>query len=77
MKIINNIIIIVFLAIMIGFGVYLSYTTRFRTFAGLPWLSYTWVTVSVPLGCFLMLTTMFLKTKALIWGEKGKEEKQG
>ena len=72
MKIINNVIIIVFLVIMIIFGFYLSYTTRFRTFSGLPWLSYTWVTVSVPLGSLLMLITITLKTQDLIFKKEGE-----
>lgn len=65
-KIINNILIGIFLIGMVVFGFLLSYTTYFRTFSGLPWLSYTWVTISVPLGCFLMLMTNFLKTKKII-----------
>jgi len=56
--VVNSTIIIVFLLAMIGFGLYLSYTTRSRSFSGLPWLSYTWVTLSVPVGCGLMLYTM-------------------
>lgn len=65
-KILNNILIGIFLIGMVIFGIMLSFTTYFRTFSGLPWLSYTWVTISVPLGCFLMLMTDFRKTKELI-----------
>ena len=63
LKIINHLIIIVFLLALIGYGFWLSYTTRFRTFPGLTTLSYTWVTLSVPVGSILMLVTSVLKIK--------------
>ena len=49
LKLINYIIIVIFLVGMIGYGLWLSYTTRFRTFQGIPGFSYTWVTLSVPM----------------------------
>ncbi len=63
LKIINYTIIIVFLMGMIVYGSWLSYTTRLRTFQGIPGFSYTWVTLSVPFGCALMLITAILKIK--------------
>jgi TRAP-type C4-dicarboxylate transport system permease small subunit len=63
LKIINFMIIAVFLVGMIGYGLSLSYTTRFRTFQGIPGFSYSWVTLSVPIGCALMLITAILKIK--------------
>jgi len=57
LKVINYMIIIIFLLGMIGYGLWLSYTTRLRTFQGIPGFSYTWVTLSVPFGCALMLIT--------------------
>lgn len=62
-KVINNIIIIAFLITMIGYGIKLTITTYHRTFAGLPWLSFSYATASVPFGCLLMLFTTILKTK--------------
>lgn len=62
----NHIIIIVFLAALVGFGFWLSYTTRLRTFQGIPGFSYTWVTLAVPIGSLLMLVTTILKMKELI-----------
>ena len=57
----------IFLAGMIGYGLWLSYTTRLRTFQGIPGFSfYTWVTLSVPVGCALMLTTALLKIKTFL-----------
>lgn len=62
-EIINLLIIAVFLGALIGFGLWLSYTTRFRTFQGIPGFSYTWVTLSVPVGSALMLITTILKIR--------------
>jgi TRAP-type C4-dicarboxylate transport system permease small subunit len=66
LRLFNQLLIILFLAALIGFGFWLSYTTRLRTFQGIPGFSYTWVTLSVPVGCLLMLTTTILKVKELI-----------
>jgi TRAP-type C4-dicarboxylate transport system permease small subunit len=66
LKCINYLIIIVFLVGMIGYGSWLSYTTRLRTFQGIPGFSYTWVTLSVPTGCALMLITASLKIKTFL-----------
>ena len=63
LKIINYGIIAVFLVGMIGYGLPLSWTTRFRAFQGIPGFSYSWVTLSVPIGCALMLITAILKIK--------------
>jgi TRAP-type C4-dicarboxylate transport system permease small subunit len=81
LKLINYIIIIAFLLGMIGYGFWLSYTTRLRTFQGIPGFSYTWVTLSVPFGCALMLITSVLKIKtflrALSTGESIEKGKEG
>jgi len=66
LKMVNYLIIAVFLAGMIGYGVPLSWTTRFRAFQGIPGFSYSWVTLSVPVGCALMLITAILKIK-MFW----------
>jgi TRAP-type transport system small permease protein len=60
-KILNYIILIGFLGYLILFGVWLSYTTRTRTFQGIPSFSYTWVTLSVPVGAVFLLMTTILK----------------
>ena len=66
MEILNLVIIMVFLAAMIGFGLWLSYTTRFRSFQGIPGFSYTWVTLSVPVGSILMMITAALQIRELL-----------
>jgi TRAP-type C4-dicarboxylate transport system permease small subunit len=65
-EILTLLIIMVFLAAMIGFGLWLSYTTRFRSFQGIPGFSYTWVTLSVPVGSILMMITAALQIKEII-----------
>jgi len=84
LKVINYAIIIVFLLGMIGYGLWLSYTTRLRSFQGIPGFSYTWVTLSVPFGCALMLITAILKIKTFLraistgeWIEKREEGVSG
>lgn len=52
-------LIMVFLAVIIVFGFKLTYTTRFRTFNGAYWLSYSWATASMPVSaCFMMVTAV-------------------
>lgn len=60
-KLFNYIVIALFLLALIGYGSYLSYTTRYRTFQGIPGFSYSWVTISVPIGSLLMLVTTIRK----------------
>jgi len=68
LKLTNLFIIVVFLIFLIVYGTWLSYTTRFRTFQGIPGFSYTWVTISVPIGSALMLSTILGKIKEqLAW----------
>ena len=68
MKIANYLIIAAFLAGMIVYGSYLSYTTRYRAFQGMPGVSYTWVTLSVPIGCALMLRSSIQKIRETLRG---------
>lgn len=65
-ELLNLAIILVFLLALIGYGIHLSYTTRFRTFQGIPGFSYTWVTLSVPVGSFLMSITTILNIRSLL-----------
>ena len=66
LKLINLSIIIVFLVSLMVYGIKLTYTTRLRTFQGIPDFSYSWVTLSVPVGCLLMLTTAIIKVRQLL-----------
>jgi TRAP-type C4-dicarboxylate transport system permease small subunit len=71
LKIVNYAIIAVFLAGMVGYGLLLSYTTRVRPFQGIPGFSYTWVTISVPIGCALMLLSAAGKIREYAAGIRG------
>ncbi len=62
-KLFNYMILIGFFLYLIFFGLWLSYTTRERTFQGIPGFSYTWVTLSVPVGAMFLLATAILKIK--------------
>jgi TRAP-type C4-dicarboxylate transport system permease small subunit len=62
-ELLNLLIILIFLGALVVYGTKLSYTTRFRTFQGIPWFSYTWVTISVPIGSILMMITTILKVR--------------
>ncbi len=81
LRCINYTIIAIFLIGMIVYGLRLSYTTRLRTFQGIPGFSYTWVTLSVPFGCALMLITAILKIKtflrAMATGESIENREEG
>lgn len=60
-RLINYFIIASFLVYLIIWGFRLTYTTRFRTFAGIPNFSYSWINVSVPVGAILTLRTTIIK----------------
>ncbi len=50
-------LILVFLALLAGFGAKLAYTSRQRAFQGIPAFSYTWITLSLPFGAALLMQT--------------------
>jgi len=66
----NYIIIVVFLIFLIVYGIKLSFITRFRAYQGIPGFSYTWVTLSIPVGCTSLMITILLKMWNLIKSEK-------
>lgn len=65
-KLIIYLICLLFCIALVYFGVIQSVKTWHRAFNGIPWLSYTWVTLSVPV-CFLsMCVTIILKIRDTI-----------
>jgi TRAP-type C4-dicarboxylate transport system permease small subunit len=58
------VLILAFFVVLLGYGVRLCYTTRARAFQGLPRVSYTWVTLAVPVGAALQIVTVSIKLKA-------------
>ena len=58
LMLVNYAIITVFLIYIIYAGTWLSWISRARSFQGIPGVSYSWVTMSLPVGAlFLLLTT--------------------
>lgn len=61
LKLVILFVILVFLAALLVYGLKLSWTTRRRSFQGIPGFSYTWVTLSVPVGAVLQIFTILGK----------------
>jgi TRAP-type C4-dicarboxylate transport system permease small subunit len=67
-RLLNHAIIAVFLVYVVVMGVYLSWISRIRAFQGIPGVSYSWVTMSLPVGALLLLITTVLKVRAELRG---------
>jgi len=63
MKLIVYLVIGAFLLALTYLGFILSVSTWHRSFQGIPALSYTWVTLSVPISSVLMLVTTAIKVR--------------
>jgi TRAP-type C4-dicarboxylate transport system permease small subunit len=61
----NYAIIAAFLLYGIVGGVYLSWVSRARSFQGIPEISYSWVTMAMPVGCLLLLVTTVQKVRRM------------
>jgi TRAP-type C4-dicarboxylate transport system permease small subunit len=61
----NYLIICAFLLYVIGAGLWLSWVSRARSFQGIPGVSYSWITLSLPAGAALLLITTILKLRDL------------
>ncbi|MBO6718516.1 MAG: TRAP transporter small permease subunit [Rhizobiaceae bacterium] len=61
---INYLIISGFLVYVIYAGLWLSWVSRARSFQGIPSISYSWVTMSLPVGAALLLLTTALKLRS-------------
>lgn len=61
----NYLIISGFLVYVIGAGLWLSWVSRARSFQGIPGISYSWITLSMPVGAMLLLITTILKMRDL------------
>lgn len=61
LELVIYITIFIFLSALIYLGAILSAFTWPRTFQGIPTLSYTWVTLSVPVCSFFMIITTVIK----------------
>jgi TRAP-type C4-dicarboxylate transport system permease small subunit len=59
----NYSIIAAFLLYLMVMGTWLAWTSRVRSFQGIPEISYSWVTMSLPVGAALLLVTTLLKVR--------------
>lgn len=57
----NYLLVAGFMVYIIYAGLLLSWTSRARSFQGIPSISYSWVTMSLPVGGALILLTTLLK----------------
>jgi TRAP-type transport system small permease protein len=60
----NYLIITLFLAYVIVAGLWLSWISRARSFQGIPEISYSWITLSLPVGAVLLLVTTLIKARS-------------
>ena len=71
LRYLNLAIIAAFLLYVVWLGLWLSWTSRVRTFQGIPEISYSWVTMSMPVGAVLLLVTTLLKIREQWQGRGG------
>lgn len=70
---INYLIVIGFMLYLMGAGLWLSYVSRARSFQGIPEISYSWITMSLPVGGALLLVTTLIKLRREIAGQRETE----
>lgn len=63
LRLANHFAIMAFLLYIVGMGLWLSWVSRARSFQGIPEISYSWVTMSMPVGAALLLATTALKVR--------------
>jgi TRAP-type C4-dicarboxylate transport system permease small subunit len=63
-RLFNYGVISAFLVSAVVGGVWLAWVSRARSFQGIPEVSYSWVTASMPAGAALLLVTTLLKVRA-------------
>jgi len=63
LRLVNYFIISAFLVYLMVMGTWLAWTSRARSFQGIPEISYAWVTMSAAVGGLLLLLTTILKVK--------------
>jgi TRAP-type C4-dicarboxylate transport system permease small subunit len=61
LRLVNYAIIAAFLVYAVVAGTGLAWTSRARSFQGIPGVSYSWITLSMPVGSLLLLVTTALK----------------
>lgn len=72
LRMVNYVLITGFLFYLAVMGIYLSWISRVRSFQGIPEVSYSWVTMSLPVGAALLLVTTALKIRGEFRGERAE-----
>jgi TRAP-type C4-dicarboxylate transport system permease small subunit len=70
LRLANYFIISGFLVYLMVMGAWLAWTSRARSFQGIPEVSYSWVTASAVVGGFLLLITTALKIRDELRGSR-------
>jgi TRAP-type C4-dicarboxylate transport system permease small subunit len=63
LRLANYAVISAFLVYLMVWGTWLAWTSRARSFQGIPEVSYSWVTMSIAVGGALLLVTTLLKVR--------------
>lgn len=63
LRLANYALISAFLGYLMVMGTWLAWTSRARSFQGIPEISYSWVTMSLAVGGLLLLVTTLLKVR--------------
>lgn len=59
MRLVSYILVTAFMAALVYFGTLLCIKSAARPFQGISWLSYSWVTASLPVsGCLMLVTSL-------------------
>ncbi|GLQ54779.1 TRAP transporter small permease [Devosia nitrariae] len=59
----NHLIILTFLGFLVYAGVQLAWVSSARSFQGIPWISYSWITMSLPVGAALLALTTLVRMR--------------
>jgi TRAP-type transport system small permease protein len=76
LRLANYFIIGAFLVYLTVMGAWLAWTSRARSFQGIPEISYSWVTASAVVGGFLLLVTTALKVRDELGGKSQRASAQ-
>jgi TRAP-type transport system small permease protein len=68
LALLNHALIAGFLVFLIFAGTRLAIVSSARSFQGVPWISYSWVTMSLPVGAALLLLTTAIRCRNLLRG---------
>jgi len=63
LRLVNEAILLAFLIYAIPAGLWLSWVSRARAFQGIPDVSYSWITMAMPVGALLILITTLIKMR--------------